>query len=1056
MKANSWIFLLFCALTPLFAGHVIAQTVVGPLLNNYADEVVSGNTKYGPYTDNSYLLQFGRTTKCRVFLQWTIPNGVIPDNSTIVQARLQMHVGGTQQQMNMMIVRINYDLTSSVTAATLTSAVDTGAHFQSNQPDANYNYDQTFGAGSSILGWIHDQLPQDRFTIALMLPTEGTYDYYYSIPSNSVSLTVWFTPPQQSDTVNQVLSTGQSVGSVGHWETSSFQPYSAPHTFTFDVNSTQYLHADTNRAVNPFNGNVEKYRDWNSDPDVVNHKSFFIQAGTTSITSHLIKSNGATIQAQLIDGGNPGGLVTFKDPWLNDDTSDTKGHRNRGTNAIWHSHSSPFAITTGPTDPNRGVFTNEFFGQSSPYYSIGAQASQTIGSVTSCFLNWSGSRVTFQDASAESTGVVFTDTGATATALYKAHLASNSVTATNGNMQRKVIRDNTGNYYAVYEAGGAIYVTRSTDGGTTWLGEQTVEASDNVYGARNASLAVQLSPAQVGIVYESYKLDNTQHTIGFRAIDVSTGLLHSAETVSQEILGGTAALRPVLAGDGNGWFFAAWYDSVYHKMRGSLREGGGQYWSEADLRSGTMSGLSLAPASSSGEVNWNLVWIQGGNLHYAPIPIGQLPALGTTPDSIVAYGGDDNFIYNPSAVALPRTSGCPAVGWEEYILTSPAQRVIKYREHSDQSGWSTVRVWGATGSNYNTPSVGGATDFTDVSVLWRSGTSQIQYALRKSGTWYAAANLTTGIDPAASAGANRTGQERVIYRGTTGPLYPIGQASVSYGGGLQKSLVAQGPSAATEEGRGGTYVLAGGGMVSLAVSGLAVDGMTLSSVAIPDSYAVRSDADLVSALKTESLKSSGTLTASLTYRANGAVPVGSGFDVALQNAVTGSRLATLAAFRGVGDTTLSVTLPVQASAQQKVRLALIPVGDANVIARQVEHYMAGPASDGAADGGLPKTAEPGSSLPMQFSLFEAYPNPFNPSTTIRFGLPSAGNVSLIIYDVLGREITSLARGTLDAGYHTATWNASSVASGVYFARLTVTNDFGKVAFNKVTKLLLMK
>jgi photosystem II stability/assembly factor-like uncharacterized protein len=94
--------------------------------------------------------------------------------------------------------------------------------------------------------------------------------------------------------------------------------------------------------------------------------------------------------------------------------------------------------------------------------------------------------------------------------------------------------------------------------------------------------------------------------------------------------------------------------------------------------------------------------------------------------------------------------------------------------------------------------------------------------------------------------------------------------------------------------------------------------------------------------------------------------------------------------------------------------------------------------------------------PLGFTLEQNYPNPFNPTTQIRFGLPTPGNVSIIVYDILGREITTLVRGTLDAGYHTATWKASSVASGVYFARLSVTNEFGKVAFNKVTKLLLMK
>jgi hypothetical protein len=84
------------------------------------------------------------------------------------------------------------------------------------------------------------------------------------------------------------------------------------------------------------------------------------------------------------------------------------------------------------------------------------------------------------------------------------------------------------------------------------------------------------------------------------------------------------------------------------------------------------------------------------------------------------------------------------------------------------------------------------------------------------------------------------------------------------------------------------------------------------------------------------------------------------------------------------------------------------------------------------------------------------PNPFNPSTTISFTLPEAADVRLSIFDVLGREIAILSQGTFEAGYHSATWNASNVASGVYFARLTVTNEYGTVKFTKVNKLLLMK
>lgn len=95
-------------------------------------------------------------------------------------------------------------------------------------------------------------------------------------------------------------------------------------------------------------------------------------------------------------------------------------------------------------------------------------------------------------------------------------------------------------------------------------------------------------------------------------------------------------------------------------------------------------------------------------------------------------------------------------------------------------------------------------------------------------------------------------------------------------------------------------------------------------------------------------------------------------------------------------------------------------------------------------------------LPTQFAVQHNYPNPFNPSTTISFDLPENSNVRLIVYDVLGREVAQLVNGAREAGYHSATWDASIMASGVYFARFTVTDASGNVRLNKVTKLLLTK
>ena len=74
-------------------------------------------------------------------------------------------------------------------------------------------------------------------------------------------------------------------------------------------------------------------------------------------------------------------------------------------------------------------------------------------------------------------------------------------------------------------------------------------------------------------------------------------------------------------------------------------------------------------------------------------------------------------------------------------------------------------------------------------------------------------------------------------------------------------------------------------------------------------------------------------------------------------------------------------------------------------------------------------------LPAEFALSQNYPNPFNPVTVIKFTLPQSGEVSLIVYNLLGQEAAILVNGKLDAGYHQVTWDASNFSSGIYFYRL---------------------
>ena len=105
----------------------------------------------------------------------------------------------------------------------------------------------------------------------------------------------------------------------------------------------------------------------------------------------------------------------------------------------------------------------------------------------------------------------------------------------------------------------------------------------------------------------------------------------------------------------------------------------------------------------------------------------------------------------------------------------------------------------------------------------------------------------------------------------------------------------------------------------------------------------------------------------------------------------------------------------------------------------------------AANGSVTKVNKQASEVPTEFSLSQNYPNPFNPSTMIQFTVPSNGRAVLKIFNVLGQEVATLFNGEATAGVnHQVQFNASNLASGVYFSRL----EFGgKMQMNK---MLLLK
>jgi hypothetical protein len=97
-----------------------------------------------------------------------------------------------------------------------------------------------------------------------------------------------------------------------------------------------------------------------------------------------------------------------------------------------------------------------------------------------------------------------------------------------------------------------------------------------------------------------------------------------------------------------------------------------------------------------------------------------------------------------------------------------------------------------------------------------------------------------------------------------------------------------------------------------------------------------------------------------------------------------------------------------------------------------------------------------SAIPTQFDLSQNFPNPFNPTTKIEYAIPVDGKVSILIYDIAGREVMSLVNSVQTAGYYSVNFNGSNLASGMYFYRINVAGGEEAKNFKATKRMVLIK
>lgn len=659
-------------------------------------------------------------------------------------------------------------------------------------------------------------------------------------------------------------------------------------------------------------------------------------------------------------------------------------------------------------------------------------------------------------------------------AIYKGLHISNDASAFSNNSQRKMVRTTVGTVnwlHQVYTSMGHAWLEYSTDNGQTWtianggrpLDYNSVTGSSP--GSKCPSIDYDLTTNDVIVVFEVPS--GSTYTISFAVfmpsggsyIQTASGPLYVEGSDSYSI-----NANPSLA---MLYSYSFWIIAFEKKTASGAQSPGINYiygTFNGLLQSsgvGSMSGTtvnSITPTiygikSQATQTIW-VAWEENGGttstIKAAVLNFSGTSFLGqSTPQTISNSSWPSN--YQPCLVEKPDNSAW--VCWIANNHGRPPLNITMFSKDPNSSSYTTID-YNETSVSVNLPNGG---TLPHIAYSQQSASNSWVDKATSGGTVITLS--TTGRDIQLSNGATPSAMYASAFTPNSLPYFFQTSGNL---GALPKISPAQ-----LVYGRGGT-INDDSLNFYYSFGNLIVDGNVIDFISVPDSVDYDSVANLNKSLVTEPFhinKTSKFVFSEYTGFADSAAAArvlgDSGYIECRADLIDNSTGQTLGTIKDVKLTLLNASGYGSAAYQLNTGVMNDKIVNIRITMNTnlTEAKMALIKSFAEENSSLVANPQAVSLQPVtlvtSYALGQNYPNPFNPSTIIEYQLPVDGRVTLKVYDVLGREVRTLVDDSKAAGRYETRFDASSLASGIYFYRVNITDNNGK-NFVSTKKMLLVK